>query len=136
MLKTIVPPSHWDLLDRPIVITLVTLNPDGTPQASPVWFSHDGETVWVNTDRGRQKDRNMRARPAVALLFIDPENPYRYLELRCNVAAITEEGAVEHIHLLSQRYFGREDFYGGDEARRAREQRVIFRLAVDHAVAH
>ncbi|MCL4253815.1 MAG: pyridoxamine 5'-phosphate oxidase family protein, partial [Anaerolineae bacterium] len=43
------PEEKKDLLDRPIVVTLVTLMPDSQPQANPVWFSWDGDYIWVNS---------------------------------------------------------------------------------------
>jgi PPOX class probable F420-dependent enzyme len=100
MSSVAIPTDKRDLIERPTVATLVTLMPDNQPQATPVWFSYDGTHFWVNTAKGRQKDRNMRERPQVTLLMIDPENPYRYLEVRGKVDAITEDGAVDHINRL------------------------------------
>ncbi|MBK9122398.1 MAG: PPOX class F420-dependent oxidoreductase [Chloroflexi bacterium] len=122
------PEAARDLLERPIVVTLVTLMPDYQPQANPVWFSWDGEYIWINTARGRAKDKNMTARPKVTVLFVDPDDPYRYLEVRGEVAEVTEEGGLEHINYLSDRYFGRPDFFGSDHKRRATEVRVIYKI--------
>lgn len=133
--ESIIPEDRKDLLERPIVVTLVTLMPDYQPQATPVWFSYDGTHIWVNTAKGRAKDKNMRARPQVTILSVDPENPYRYLEVRGVVEEITEEGALDHINRLSARYFGREDYYGGgNEARRGKETRVIFKIKPTRAL--
>ena len=105
-----IPSSHKDLLDRPIVVTLATIMPDGTPQAHPVWFDYDGQYIRINTARGRQKDENMLERPHVSVLSVDPDNPYRYLEIRGKIVESTEEGAVEHIESLSRRYTGEPYF--------------------------
>ncbi len=105
-----IPASHKDLVDRPIVVALATLMPDGTPQATPVWFDYDGQYIRINTARGRQKDENMLERPHVSILSVDPENPYRYLEIRGKIVESTEEGAVEHIESLSRRYTGNPYF--------------------------
>nr|MCU0475444.1 PPOX class F420-dependent oxidoreductase [Anaerolineae bacterium] len=105
-MSNLIPDSVKDLLDRPIVVTLVTLMPDNTPQATPVWFSWDGEHVWVNTARGRAKDKNLSQRRKATILAVDPQNPYRYLEIRGEVVESTEEGAVDHINFLSGRYTG------------------------------
>ena len=123
-----IPEAHKDLLERPIVVTLVTLMADGQPQASPVWFTYDGTHLWVNTARGRQKDKNMTARPRVTILSIDPENPYRYLEVRGVVDEITEEGGLEHINELCFRYMGRDDFYATMPENRGKETRVIYKI--------
>lgn len=130
-----IPEKVKDLLERPIVVTLVTVMPDGQPQASPVWFNYDGEYIWVNTARGRQKDRNMTARPRVTILSVDPDNPYRYLEVRGAIVESTEDGAVDHINALSARYRGRPDYYGGDEKRKASETRVIYKIRPERVIS-
>lgn len=132
----IIPAAFKDLLERPIVVTLVTLMPDGQPQATPVWFSYDGAHIWVNTARGRQKDTNMTERPQVTVLSVDPDNAYRYLEVRGLIDEITEEGALEHINMLSKRYFGREDFYANNPEGRQRETRVIYKIRPVRVLAH
>jgi len=127
-----IPDSHKDLLERPIVVTLVTMNPDGQPQATPVWFSWDGEHILINTNKGRRKDRNMKARPQVAVLIIDPDNPYRWMELRGTVEGHTEEGGADHIDMLAKRYFGRDDDYEPYPERRAKKNRTIFKIKPNH----
>lgn len=124
----VLPEDKKDLLERPIVVTLVTLMPDTQPQANPVWFNWDGEYVWVNSAKGRQKDKNMRTRSKVTILSVDPNNPYRYLEVRGEVVDITEEGAVDHINLLSNRYRGQPDYYASMPDRRGKETRVIYKI--------
>jgi PPOX class probable F420-dependent enzyme len=127
-----IPEDKLDLLQRPIVCTLVTLMPDHQPQATPVWFSWQDDLIWVNTAKGRQKDKNMRDRRQVTVLVIDPENPYRYIELRGHVIEITEDGALDHIHQLARRYFGRDDFYETMPDLRGKETRVIFKIKPTH----
>lgn len=126
--SAILPEDKQDLLQRPIVVTLVTLMPDMHPQANPVWFSWDGDYIWVNSAKGRQKDKNMRRQPKVTILSVDPNNPYRYLEVRGEVVEITEEGAIDHINFLSQRYRGQPDYYASMPDRRGKEQRVIYKI--------
>lgn len=93
--------------------------------ATPVWCSYDGTHILVNTARGRQKDRNMTAAPQVTVLAIDPQNPYRYLEVRGTVAAITEEGALDHINTLARLYVDRDDYYSMNPDQRGKETRVM-----------
>lgn len=120
-----IPESHHDLVsdERPIVAVLATIMKDGSPQATPVWFDMDGDTVRINTARGRVKDHNMMARPRVALTIVDPDNPYRYMALRGDIVGDTEQGARDHINHLNLKYKGSTDYpvIPG-------EQRVIFRL--------
>ncbi len=125
---SVLPEEKKDLLERPIVVTLVTLMPDSQPQANPVWFSWDGDYIWVNSAKGRQKDKNMRRQPKVTILSVDPNNPYRYLEVRGEVVEITEEGAIDHINFLSERYRGQPDYYASMPDRRGKEQRVIYKI--------
>ncbi|GAB4534611.1 MAG: PPOX class F420-dependent oxidoreductase [Anaerolineales bacterium] len=127
-----IPETHLDLLqdETRAISTLATIMPDGSPQVTPVWFSFDGESIWINSAKGRLKDRNMRARPQVALCILDPQNPYRYLQIRGRVVEVTEEGAVEHIHQLSHKYMGQ------DWNIPLGEVRVRYRLAIERVGAH
>lgn len=123
-----IPASHRDLLDGPVVVTLVTLMPDGQPQATPVWCNTDGDYVLVNSARGRQKDRNMVRDPRVTILAIDPQNPYRWIQVRGKVVEITEEGAVEHISALCKLYTGIEYYYDFSPGAKGKETRVKYRI--------
>lgn len=104
-----VPETHNDLLEdeTKAFAFLATLMPDGTPQVTPVWFNTDGEHLLVNSAKGRVKDKNMRARPEVAVVLMKPGEPYRYVQVRGEVIEVVEEGAAEHMHSLSQKYRGR-----------------------------
>lgn len=106
-----IPDKYLDLFQKNTFAHLATLMPDGSPQVTPVWIDYDGEYVLVNSAEDRQKDRNMERDPRVALSILDPENPYRHIQVRGRVVEITTEGAVEHINQLSQRYTG-QDYRG------------------------
>ena len=73
--------------------------PGGQPQVTPVWVDFDGRHVLFNTAEGRQKDKNLQRDGRVALSILDPDNPYRYLEVRGQVAERTHAGADQHIDL-------------------------------------
>jgi PPOX class probable F420-dependent enzyme len=107
-----IPQSHRDLLNGPRVAALTTIMPDGQPQTTVVWCNFDGQHVLVNTMRGFQKEKNMRANPRVTLLCYDPCEPLRYLEIRGRVLEMTEEGAMEHLDGLSELYTGRKPYFG------------------------
>jgi len=87
----IIPDKYRDLLDRPIVVSLATLMNEGPPQVQPVWCNFDGTHILVNTEKDRQKYRNMSRRPSVTILAIDPDNALRWLEVRGTVAGITRQ---------------------------------------------
>ena len=99
-----IPANFRDLFSKPAFASLATLMPDGRPQVTPVWCDFDGTFVIFNTAKGRQKDRNIRRDPRVALSILDPDNAYRYLEIRGRVIEITEQGADEHIDKLAKKY--------------------------------
>ena len=92
----VIPNKYRDLFDKKIFAGLVTLMPDGSPQVTPVWIDFDGEHVLFNTAAGRQKDKNPQRDGRVALMLVDPENPYRYLEVRGQVAERTMNGRISH----------------------------------------
>jgi len=114
---TQIPTSHRDILDKKSFAHVATVDADGAPQVTPVWVDYDGELVWINSARGRKKDRNMRSRSSVAISVQDPDNPYRYVGLQGEIAEITEKGAVEHIHKLSHKYNGRDYPLTDDQTR-------------------
>lgn len=120
------PETHKDLLaaDKKAFAFLATVQPDGTPQVTPVWFDvHDGK-VRINTAAGRVKHRNMTKNAAVAVAIMDPANPYRYLQVRGKVSNVTQEGADEHIDSLAKKYMGVDKY----PMRAPGEQRVIFEI--------
>lgn len=101
-----VPGSHQDLVTRALPAVVVTLMPDGRPQASVVWVAYDDGCISLNSEAGRQKVRNMRTDPRVTLLIVDPDDQHRYLELRCDVVGFRSEGALEHRAELDRQYLG------------------------------
>ena len=103
-----IPESHRDLVtdEKKAFASLATLMDDGSPQVTPVWFDVEGDYLRVNTVRGRIKDRNMTLRKDVAILIMDPEDPYRYVHIRGKVTAEREEDAVAHTHGLAKKYLG------------------------------
>jgi len=119
-----IPDKYRDLFTKRAFASLGTMMPDGTPQVTPVWVDLDGDLVVVNTAKGRQKDKNMRRDPNVALAIIDPDNPYRYLEIRGRVAEISEDGADAHIDKLAKKYLGADKY----PYRQSGEVRVMFKI--------
>jgi PPOX class probable F420-dependent enzyme len=103
-----IPETFKDLLTtKKAFANLATINPDGTPQVTPVWFDWDGQQVRINTAKGRVKDKNLRRTPVVALSIMDPDNPYRYVQIKGRVASVTEAGADAHIDALAKKYLAR-----------------------------
>jgi PPOX class probable F420-dependent enzyme len=124
-----VPDSFEDLLkdETRAFVYLATLMSDGSPQVTPVWFNTDGTYILINSAAGRAKDRNMRARPQVALVIADPKNSYRYIQIRGRVVEITRAGADAHIDALAGKYTGTPK-YGG---RKSGEVRITYKILPD-----
>lgn len=95
-----------ELFEKRNFAHLATINPDGSPQVSPVWVDLEDGLIRINTARGRVKDRNMTRDPRVALSIVDQEDPYVRAYVQGTVAEATEEGAEEHIHDLNEKYHG------------------------------
>ncbi len=119
------PEQYKDLLQKKAFASLATVNADGTPQVTPVWFDFDGTHVRFNTAKGRVKDKNLRRNPAVALTIVDPDNPYRYVQVKGRVTEVTESGADAHIDALTKKYMGQDKY----PYRRPGEVRVVFKIA-------
>jgi PPOX class probable F420-dependent enzyme len=105
-----IPDQYLDLLasEKKAFASIATVQPDGSPQVTPVWFDYANGRVRVNTAKGRVKARNMQVGALVALSIMDPDNAYRYVQVRGKVARMTEEGARAHIDTLSRKYIGKE----------------------------
>ena len=123
-----IPDKYRDLFTKRAFASLATLMSDGRPQVTPVWCDVEGDYVLVNSAKGRQKDRNIRRDPRVALAIIDPENPYRYLEIRGRVVEITEDGADAHIDKMAKKYLGVDKY----PYRQANETRVLYKIQPEH----
>jgi PPOX class probable F420-dependent enzyme len=105
-----IPESHRDLLAGPLDVALVTVMPDGQPQATAVWCNLEGPYVMVNTMKGFRKERNMRANPRVSLLAMD-SGGMRWIEVR-GTAELVEDGAEAHLDRLARLYTGCERYFG------------------------
>jgi PPOX class probable F420-dependent enzyme len=120
----VIPENYKDLFEKKAFANLATVNADGTPQVTPVWVDYDGDYVLVNSARGRRKDKNMERNRAVALSIQDPDNPYRYLEVRGSVAEITEQNADTHIDKMAKKYIGQDKYPWS----KPDEVRVIYKI--------
>jgi PPOX class probable F420-dependent enzyme len=105
-----IPDGYKDILQKKAFANLATVSTDGSPQVTPVWVDYDGTHIRFNTAKGRVKDQNLRRNPAVALSILDPDNPYRYIQVRGHVRRVTEEGAAAHIDSLAKKYLGQDKY--------------------------
>lgn len=104
-------PTYRQLLETGVTAAMATTSNDGRPQLTPVWLNHDGTYINLNSVRGRLKDRNLRARPEVTLMVVNPKNPYHWMTIWGAVEKFIEEDdpneghlATESIDALAQTY--------------------------------
>jgi len=128
VMPEVIPEKYRDLFSKRAFASLGTLMPDGRPQVTPVWCDLEGDLVIFNSAKGRQKDRNVRRDPRVAIAIVDPDNPYRYLEIRGRVVEISEQGADAHIDKMAKKYLGVDKY----PYRQASEVRVIYKIQPEH----
>lgn len=123
-----IPEKFIDLFHKKAFASLGTVMPDGRPQVTPVWIDYDGHYVLVNSARGRRKDENMRRDPRVSVAIIDPDNPYRYVEIRGRVAEVTEQGASQHIDKMAKKYLDKDKYPFAQPG----EVRVLYKIEPQH----
>lgn len=105
------PAQFLDLLqEKKAFAILATTMADGSPQVTPVWFDYEDGRLRVNSAKGRVKTRNMKEGAAVALAIVDPDNPYRYIQIRGRVARVAEQGASAHIDRLAKKYLDKDKY--------------------------
>jgi len=119
-----IPEQYRDLFTKRAFANLATVGPDGAPQVTPVWVDFDGTHVRFNTAKGRVKVRNLAKNPRVALAIQDPDNPYRYVQVRGRIAEATERGADDHIDSLARKYLGKDRY----PWRKPGEVRVMYKV--------
>ena len=131
MVQSGIPQSHLDLFKKKAFAHLATLMPDGKPQVTPVWVDYDGKYVIINTAQGRLKDKNMQRDARVALSITDPDNPYRYLEVRGSIAERTLTGADAHIDAMAKKYLDQDKY----PFRQPGEVRVIYKVLPERSTS-
>ncbi|MFF2011900.1 PPOX class F420-dependent oxidoreductase [Streptomyces sp. NPDC058195] len=122
-----------ELLDSPVFVTVATIQPDGSPQLSPVWVKRDGDDLLISTSVGRRKERNLRRDPRVSVVVQPFAAPYTYAEVR-GTATLTTEGAEDLMNELSLKYTGRKFAEFNPAAANDDAERVIVRITPSKVV--
>jgi len=123
-----IPEKFADLFNKKAFASLATIMPNGQPQVTPVWVDYDGHHVLVNSALGRKKDENMRRDPRVSLAILDPDNPYRYMEIRGRVTEVTQQGATQHIDKMAKKYLDKDKYPFAKPG----EVRVLYKIEPEH----
>ena len=118
-------PGLLNLLREPAFCQIASIMPNGSPQITQVWVDTDGEHILVNTAEGRQKVRNVRRDPRVAVNVVDPANAWRLATIRGRVVDITTEGADALIDQLAKKYLGVDSY----PFRNPEETRITLKIA-------
>jgi PPOX class probable F420-dependent enzyme len=116
------------LITRPVLASLATLNPDGSPQITPLWVDLDGDDVVFNTAQGRKKARNLERDSRVAVTVIDPDDQYNVVAFQGTVTDVTTDGADAHIDALAKKYLGVDTY----PMRREGAVRIRVTVRTDH----
>jgi PPOX class probable F420-dependent enzyme len=120
-----IPDNYLDLLNqKKAFANLATMMADGSPQVTPVWFDYSDGKIRVNTAKGRVKSRTLKPGAPVALAIMDPDNAYRYVQIRGRVARAVEAGADAHIDSLAKKYLGKDTY----PFRQPGEVRVMYEI--------
>jgi len=126
------PDRARELLDAPNVVTVATINPDGSPQTSVLWATYDGDDLLLSTIESRAKHRNLSRDPRISVLIHDHSTASgSYVEVR-GAVSMTRDGGPELIERLSQIYDGQR-FAGDDGTDRVR---VVIRVTPTHVVVY
>ena len=116
-------PNIKELAQGKNFATISTLLPDGSPATHVMWVDADEEHILINTETGRAKFRYISRDPRVSVVVWDHDDPYRYAEVRGEVAeTVTGPEARRHIDELSMKYHGRP--YGNP----IHSERVILKI--------
>jgi PPOX class probable F420-dependent enzyme len=110
---------------------LATLEPDGSPQVTPVWIDVDDEHILVNTAKGRKKVRNVERDPRVSVEVVEQDNPYSMLSVKGKVVGMTTDGADQHIDAMAKKYLGQDSY----PFRRPGEERIILKIQPEKVIA-
>ncbi len=126
-MATLTDPEVQKLLSEPNHAVISTLNQDGSVHSAVAWISAEGESVAVNSARGRKWPTNLERDPRVNIVVYEQDNPYNYVEIRGSASGTTD-GADEHINALSKKYIGQDEY----PARQPGEVRIKFVIEPDN----
>lgn len=125
-----IPESHLDLIAGPYIAVMTTVSPDNKPENTAVWSSWDGTHILVNSTASRRKPANIRNNPNVAIFVLDPNDPYRWIDVRGIVEEIVPDPDYANISAHAKLYVGADEYYGGFAPieRKGTEERIIFKI--------
>ncbi len=95
------------LLDKPAFAKLVTLMPDGHPQATVMWYRRVDDTIRMMAPASALKSKNLDRDSRATVVVDDPDSGYNYVELRCQCEVVHDDAAArDDLHHIASRYIG------------------------------
>jgi PPOX class probable F420-dependent enzyme len=129
-MTSVLPPDYAHLLELPIYGSLGTIRPDDSVQVNPMWFHFDGEHLRFTHTTKRAKFRNLQHNPSMSFMVLDPDSPFRYLEVRGRLVEVVPDPKGDFYVFLGKRYGNAEQQPPSDSA-----DRVILLMSVEHTTA-
>lgn len=126
-----IPDTYSDLLNTTALVHVATIGPHGEPQSNPVWFDWDGTHLMFSQTKTRQKYKNLLHNPHIAVSLVDPQNPYRYLEIRGVVVRIEDDPDKAFIDKMAHKYLGIEKYPWNQPG----DERVIIFVKPEHTTS-
>jgi PPOX class probable F420-dependent enzyme len=110
---------------------VATIGSQGEPHNQPVWVDFDGEHILFSQTKTRQKVRNLKKDPRVSVSVTDPDNPYRYIEVRGVVDEIVEDEGNAFINSMAKKYMDKDEY----PAHRPGDERVVVKVRPEHSTS-
>lgn len=127
-------PAVRAFLEEPRFASLATINSDGSPQQTVMWYLLDGDRVMMNTARGRIKDRNLARDPRASICI---EDGYRFVTIQGRVTLVDDQGQAQaDIAALATRYHGQARAEEMVREQFSKQERITIYLSIDNVVAH
>src|SRR5258708_17398910 len=122
------------LLQERRFAVLGTINKDGSPQLTTMWYLLEGDVILMNSKAGRTKERNMRRDPRISVCI---EDGYSYVTISGTVEMVDDpQVAQRDIYRLAVRYNGEEEARWQMEEQFSKETRVTLHLKLEHVIEH
>ncbi|MGW1682459.1 PPOX class F420-dependent oxidoreductase [Saccharopolyspora sp. NPDC002376] len=126
---SVIPQDRADILDKQAFGHVATIGPHGEPQSSPVWVDWDGQYLKFSQTKTRQKYRNLKREPRISVSVHDPDQPYRYVEVRGRVAKIEDDQDNRFINKMAKKYLNEDEYPWPQPG----EERVIVYVEPEHS---
>jgi len=114
MPTNVIPESHRELLDQPVLAHVATIGPTGEPQVNPCWFIWRDDLLWLSIGPAGQKARNLERDPRIAVSMVDAVEPLHYLELRGTAVKWRTVGIDDPTVVAMVRKYTGNDTYEGE----------------------